>query len=995
MRRSSALCSLALTFGTVAPAALAAQGGSVAGTVVSRGSGAPVAAAQVTVAGTTLRALTDASGRFALNEVPGATAVLQVRMIGFRVRTDTVNVGDTDLRIALEPKALELERVVVTGTAAATAQRELGHTVSRINAAEVTQQAPINSVQDLLNGRAAGVLIQPATGAVGSGSRIRIRGASSLSLSNQPLVYVDGVRVDADFATGPQNQSFGSSSISRFNDFNPDDIESIEIVKGPAATTLYGTEASNGVIQIITKRGAPGAPHWNFKLRQGVNFLSNPEGRFATNYDTVRVSPTQLDTASITMNVLQAQPGIGDIFRTGHVSDYQVGVSGGSSAVRYYVAGGTELQGGAEASNDFRRSTGRANLTVTPSEQVTLSANLGYVTGPTHLSAEAGFGGRVWTTVLATPSNLGSFRQGFWSGLPTQYDQVYHFTQDLDRFTGSFQVQHHPVKWFTHRITFGVDRTREENSELYARVDALVSNSTFGSDALGYIALNNRAIDNTTADYAATASFELSPTLRSSTSGGIQFYHALTDSTFADGLYFAAAGLTSIDATTGPRSNAGGLEETKSIGAYGQEQITWRDRVFLTAGLRADQHSTFSPNFKRVYYPKASASWVLSDEPFWKYPFVNQLRLRAAYGESGRAPPYNAAVRVYRPVTGPGDVSAVTPQSIGNPNLEPERGKELELGFDAGLWNDRLGLEFTYYRKRTTNEILQREIAPSIGFPPVFPGAQYFNAGAVLNQGLELLARGRPYDRGPVSVDLSLNLSTNSNKIQSLLPGVTSVSAGTFLQHRVGHPVGSWFGRKVVSADLDATGTAINVLCDNGSGGTVACSTAPNVFLGRTIPNFEGAFNTTVTLWGRLRVSGLLDFKTGYRKMDGNTRVRCTVVGEFCRENFFPQEFDPKRIAGIQSGGTIVDYLIDDASFMKLREVSANYSLPDRWASAIGATRASVTLAGRNLHTWTRYGGLEPEAMFLGGTRGGNFSAWEQTDLPQVTQWVVTVNVDY
>ena len=340
-------------------------------------------------------------------------------------------------------------------------------------------------------------------------------------------------------------------------------------------------------------------------------------------------------------------------------------------------------------------------------------------------------------------------------------------------------------------------------------------------------------------------------------------------------------------------------------------------------------------------------------------------------------------------------MSAVTPQNIGNPNLKPERGKEIELGFDAGFLDDRLGLEFTYYRKKTVDEILQREIAPSIGFPPVFPGAQYFNAGSVLNQGIELLARGRPYDRGPVSVDMTLNLSTNSNRIESLLQGVTSVSAGTFLQHRVGFPVGSWFGRKVVSADLDANGTAINVLCDNGSGGTVACGSAPNVYLGRTIPNFEGAFGTTVTLWGRLRLYGLLDAKTGYRKMDGNTRVRCTVVGEFCRENFYPLEFDPKRIAGIQSGGSIVDYLIDDASFLKLREVSASYTLPERWAGAVGATRASVTLAGRNLYTWTRYGGLEPEAMFLGGTRGGNFSAWEQTDLPQLTQWTVTVNLGY
>src|SRR5216117_3955463 len=190
----------------------------------------------------------------------------------------------------------------------------------------------------------------------------------------------------------------------------------------------------------------------------------------------------------------------------------------------------------------------------------------------------------------------------------------------------------------------------------------------------------------------------------------------------------------------------------------------------------------------------------MSDEPFWKYRFVNQLRLRAAYGESGRAPITNTAVRSYRPVTGPNDVDAVTPEFIGNPNLGPERGKEIELGVDDGLWDDRVGLEFTYYRKKTVDEILQREIAPSIGFS----GQQYFNAGAVLNQGVELLARARPYASGPVSVDLTFNVATNSNKILSLLPGVTSVSPGTFLQHHVGYPVGSWFARRVVSAERDA-----------------------------------------------------------------------------------------------------------------------------------------------------------------------------------------------
>jgi TonB-linked SusC/RagA family outer membrane protein len=971
----------------VAPGALAAQGGSIAGTVVSRGSAAPVGDAQVTVVGTALRDFTDARGRFRLDNVPGTTAVLQVRRIGFRAATDTVSVGDTNVRVALDEKGLELSQIVVTGTAGATALGRIGNAVSTIDAADITRKAPIDGVQDLLNGRAPGVVIQRATGAVGSGSRIRIRGASSLSLSNQPLIYVDGVRVNADPATGPANQAFGSASISRYNDFNPDDIESIEILKGPAATTLYGTEASGGVVQILTKQGTPGPTRWSLTLRQGANFLSNPEGRFPTNYQRDGLG----NIISVNMRDLESQLG-GSIFRTGHAADYQLGVSGGSSSVRYYVAGGTELQGGAEPSNDIRHTTGRANLTITPSDKVTLSARLGYVTGPTHLSAEAGFGGRVWTTVLADPRNLGTPQLGFFSGLPPEYDQVYHFTQDLDRFTGSVQLQHHPVRWFTHRVTFGVDRTREVNSLYQPRIDSLVSNPTFGSDALGYISIENHNVDYTTVDYAATAEFDASPSLHASASAGIQFYHTLGDTVFADGLFFPAPGLSAITATTGPRSNSNGTEETKSIGAYGQGQIAWRDRLFLVAGLRSDDHSTFGANFNRVYYPKVSASWIMSEEPFWKFRFVNQLRLRAAYGESGRAPITNIAVRSFQPATGPNDVDAVTPQFIGNPNLGPERGKEIELGFDAGLWNDRVGLEFTYYRKKTVDEILQREIAPSIGFS----GLQPFNAGAVLNQGIELLARGRPYDRGAVSVDVALNIGTNSNKILSLMPGVTSVSAGTNLQHRVGYPVGSWFTKKVVSAQFDsATGQAINILCDDGNGGSMACATAPAVFIGRTTPSFEGGFSTTLTLWNRLRLYGLLDFKTGYRKLDGTTRVRCTFFGQVCRENFFPLEFDPKRIAGIQSNRSLVDFLISDARFLKLREVSVVYTLPDAWATAIRASQATVSLAGRNLHTWTGYTGLDPEAMFLGGSRGGNFSQWEQADLPQLTQWIVTVNLAY
>ena len=194
-------------------------------------------------------------------------------------------------------------------------------------------------------------------------------------------------------------------------------------------------------------------------------------------------------------------------------------------------------------------------------------------------------------------------------------------------------------------------------------------------------------------------------------------------------------------------------------------------------------------------------------------------------------------------------------------------------------------------------------------------------------------------------------------------------------------------------------------MCDNGAGGAKLCAgpdgvygnadDAPDVYLGRTSPSVEGAFNTTLTVRRRLRLNAMVDFKSDFRKIDGNTRVRCAFFGGRCRENFYPWEFDPRRIAAIRSSNNLVDYLIDDASFAKLREVSIAYTLPDTWARRLRAAHATVQLAGRNLYTWTAFGGLEPEAFFLGGSRGGGFSLWEQTTLPQLTQWVLTVNVGF
>jgi hypothetical protein len=411
---------------------------------------------------------------------------------------------------------------------------------------------------------------------------------------------------------------------------------------------------------------------------------------------------------------------------------------------------------------------------------------------------------------------------------------------------------------------------------------------------------------------------------------------------------------------------------------------------------------------------------VLSEEPFWKVPAVDALKLRAAYGRSGQQPVNFDALRTYQPVSGPNDGAAATPQNIGNPDLGPERGEELELGFDAGLLGDRLGFEFTYYNKKTKDAILNRQIAPSIGFS----GSQPFNAGAIRNTGMELTARARPWDRGPVAWDLSVMLATNDNKILSLGPpecadpNVLNLPAGclsyviptgsVYQRHQVGYPVGSWFEQKVVSAEFAADGkTATNVRCEDGKGGSILCTgadgrfgtadDAPDLFIGRTVPKLETSLTSTLTLWRRLRLYGLVDYKGGYRKLDGNARVRCAFFGGRCRENFYPEEFEPEVIGQINSSNNLVQWFLDEGDFVRLREVSATYTVPNNIAGRLRLTRASVMVAGRNLGLWTDYGkrgGLDPEGFFLAGTRGGH-ALWEQTTMPQLSQWVLTFNVGF
>ena len=557
--RALATSALALLAAVSAPHQLRAQDNSVAGRVQVAGTNEPLTAAQISVAGTTQGTTSDDQGRFRITGLAGTNVTLNVRRIGYRTTTVSARVGQTDLVVNMVGNPTSLEATVVTGQSGATAKRELGNDIATISAADVVATSPVLSTQGLLNGRTPGLVVLPTSGQVGTGSQIRIRGQASLSLGNNPLIFVDGVRVNNEVASGPQSQSSSSSPISRLNDFNPEDIESIEVLKGPSAATLYGTEAANGVVNIITKKGAASTPRWSFTTRQGANYFADYRDRFPVNYGPRRLatdapsgSPSGPIEALNFDSLLVGNCGdsvktrLGtkcDIFRTGRHQETEVSVSGGATLLRYYVSGNLLNEEGAEPRSKRVNYSGRMNVNLAPSSKFNIAANVGYVTGPTNLPCDAGCGGYTWTTMSATPSNYNlPNRHGFHSSLPYQYDQTVVLWQDLARTTASVTLEHQPLTWLSHRLVLGGDVTHEGNNEYDPRVDSLAS--------LGFREINERDVTTRSLDYSARAIWNPLTTTRLTTSIGAQYFTNNIHSVDAQGSVFPTPGLKSVSATT-------------------------------------------------------------------------------------------------------------------------------------------------------------------------------------------------------------------------------------------------------------------------------------------------------------------------------------------------------------------------------------------------------------------------------------------------------------
>jgi hypothetical protein len=426
--------------------------------------------------------------------------------------------------------------------------------------------------------------------------------------------------------------------------------------------------------------------------------------------------------------------------------------------------------------------------------------------------------------------------------------------------------------------------------------------------------------------------------------------------------------------------------DNKTISRLIREDLAWRDRVFLSGALRNDKNSAFGQDFGSINYPSVTLSWVVNEEGFFpKTPYFSSLRLRAANGKSGQKPNFRDAITFFnaQTVTVSGaDVPGITVGGTGNPALRPERSRETELGFDAGFFDEKVGVEVTHYNKRTDDLLIAVPLPPSLGLTTT----QFQNLGSVDNKGWEYVVNTRLIDMQRVGFDFTITGSTNDNKLLTLglLPTgapVPPIVVNTQQQHRVNTPLGSYFQRSYTFTDTNGDGIIARseiTLSDT------------SVYLGNPLPTHSFGFTPTLTLNKIFTISAFFDHKGGYRLFNNTRRFRCTFFN--CPEAYDKNQPLADQAAAIAASalGTDAGY-IEDATFTKLRELTFTLRAPEAMTRAFGhAMQLSIT--GRNLHTWTNYRGFDPE---INSTPGANFSTSDFLTLPPTRNWTARVTVNF
>ena len=1030
--------------------AMARAQGTVTGQVTAAGTNEPLGDARVMVVNTSLIVPTGADGRYTLRNVPTGNVEVRVLRVGYQEQKKpiAVSAGATvTLNFVMTQAVVQLQEIVTTATGD---QRrvELGNAITTLGDVNAkVENGPITNVGDLLVAKAPGVVVLPGA-MTGSAPTIRIRGLNSLAtngsgISNAPIYVVDGVLL----ASGAIGLGTGGTSGSFLNDLDPNEIEDIEIVKGPSAATLYGTNASNGVIVITTKKGRAGNTRWTW---WGEGGAVSDRNTYPTTYASwghdasgkltrcTLVSESQgtctLDSLT-SFNVLQNP--LTSPIHLGHHDAYGMNASGGSDQVRFFVSGdltneigpifmpmfarrtldslGTPAKDEWINPEQFQQYSFRTNLSASFSPKFDFNANAGWSNtnqrfpqtdnntysfiysalnnpgfnhdGPTN-SAGLGF---VEAQVVDNATKTAVYRNGYGGFSPAQSFQVFN-SNGTQRFIGSADATWRPFAWMSNQGTAGIDLGDNGFNSL-CRFSECPNSGAQRLGAISQTQTNNR---NFSAKIVSNSTWQATSSMNFKTTLGGEYGQQEQDFINARGTNLPP-GAQNIGAAAVFTANNQLQTVTKILGYYGQEQLSMRDRLFLVVAARTDQNSAFGTKFQRVVYPKASVSYIISDESFFpKFDWMNQLRLRGAYGKSGNQPGSTVALQTFQASSANigaavgSPVGADTPgllaNALGNPDLKPEQSSETELGFETSILNNRAHFDFTYYSKNTHDALVSQPIAASSGASTL---SVVKNLASVANSGLEVTLNTTLIDRRSLGWDVTIAASHNSNKINSIGVDATgkplpTIGTGT-TRDSVGASVNGFFARAFTYADSNKDG----IITPN----EVQVASA-FTYYGYSLPRDIVSITNGIDLFGRkLRLQALTDYKGGYILYNQSSQFYSQNFATWYSNNLKSTSlFDQARTVANSSAknpSSVLGFL-ENGQYWKLREVSAALTLPNAVATRIRARDAQIVFSARNLHTWTKYTGIDPESNYSTGDVQTDFS----TTAPR-TYFLVRANLHY
>lgn len=909
------------------PLQVAAQG-TIKGTVVESSTGDVLPGAQVLLVDLNMGAVTDLNGDFIIENVPQGKHRLEVRFVGYRTIRTEVEIfdGETEtLPLALEEAAINLDEVVVTGAGGPVEKRKLGNSIGTIDADQL-QAAPIQTFSDVLQGREPGLVGLPSGGQTGEGARIRIRGSASLSQSNEPIVYIDGVRAN----NGGGLTFNGGGSPSRLDDINPESIDRVEILKGAAAATLYGSEASNGVIQIFTKRGAVGPPRFNFTIQQSASVypkVYDANTGFARTQAQADTMAKWLDEPGLRPYQLVEREFMEELYETGNGQTYSASVSGGSPGITYFASlrwfredgpfGGKKNRryppGAFTRVEDIaRRAQATASLNIFPTDKLQFRITSSYTDSFLEtMDSNNNIYGVPSLAQFSKPELVRYNNQTGTVAFATVNEAMQQeLQQHVKRFVGSIGTNYRPLKMLTIDATFGVDFTTQKDTDVRPfgwNIDGFSGSEPDGSR-------DNRTTNDLelTFDVKGTVRNKITDKIESTFLFGSQGFVTNRDILQGSGVNFPGPGFNVAGAAS-VEDVFEFFSEIVNVGVFFQEQVGYNNYLYVTVGGRLDANSAFGSDFSTVFYPKISGSFIPSDAHFWR-PIgpITSLRFRAAIGQSGLQPGAFDALTTYTALSsqnGPG----IVPSNLGNPELKPEVSTEWELGMETGLFSDRLGFEVTYWDRTVKDALIDRQFPVSGGFR----STQLDNIGELKGKGLELQLNTLVYNTSETSVNLFANGAYLWEKVTDMGGAPPIKVGGSYPRYRnyltEGYAPGANFGAKLLdvpagSLPVDFNGdgqpdTQSQVM-DFLSGLDESSARLPNTtsivmladdpnpddrltgnlthYLGKPTPDWSGSFGGSVKFLRNVTISTMFEYRTGnyyVNNLTGAFRQANPVIG--------------------------------------------------------------------------------------------------------------------